>query len=207
MWVTGRSCAPPSMEPITRTSEMQTSYSQGDWPPRIECEALASAATPRWYAAQTIANHERRVASQLCGRAVEHFLPVYQSMRHWSDRRVCLARPLFPGYVFVHLPRLARLRVLEVPGVVRLVSFGGRPASLDDREIAAIERLLSMGYRAVPHPYLRVGRRVHIADGPLRGIEGIIVRRKNRARFVVSVDLISRAMAVEVTEAELEPRF
>src|ERR1700732_4829790 len=68
---------------------------------------------PRWYAAYTRANHERRVADQLAEREVEHFLPQYESIRKWKDRKVPLQRPLFPGYVFVHLALRERLRVLQ----------------------------------------------------------------------------------------------
>src|SRR5690348_1640448 len=76
-----------------------------------------------WYAAYTCANHEKQVASQLDVRVVEHFLPLYGSVRRWKDRRVTLDLPLFPGYVFIRLALQDRLRVLEIPGVVRLVGF------------------------------------------------------------------------------------
>jgi transcription termination/antitermination protein NusG len=185
----------PAIDPLT--SETSSWLSPG------EAADLAEAAAPRWYAVHTCANREWRVARQLAGRGVRHFLPAYRSVRQWSDRRVCLDRALFPGYVFVRLPALERLRVLEIPGVARLVSFAGRPAPLEDGEISAIERLLGAGYRAAPHPYLHPGRRVRLAAGPLRGLEGVIVRRKNRTRFVVSVDLIARSMAMEVSEADL----
>ncbi len=58
---------------------------------------------PRWYAAYTCANHEKRVAEQLGQRSIEHFLPLYERVRRWKDRRVRLQWPLFPGYVFVRL--------------------------------------------------------------------------------------------------------
>jgi transcription antitermination factor NusG len=159
---------------------------------------------PRWYAAYTSANHEKRVALQLQQRSVEHFLPVYASVRRWKDRRVTLQLPLFPGYVFVHMALRERLRVLEVPGVARLVGFDGTPAALPDEEIEALKRGLSSGVRAEPHPFLTVGRRVLIKGGPLVGVEGIVIRRKNRIRLVISLNLIQRAAAVEVEAADLE---
>src|SRR5690349_24405845 len=81
----------------------------------------------RWYAAYTSANHEKRVSEQLGVREVEHFLPLYASLRTWKDRRVKLELPLFPGYVFVRTALRNRLQVLQVPGVVRLVGFDGVP--------------------------------------------------------------------------------
>jgi len=90
---------------------------------------------PHWYAAYTCAKHEKRVGAELGARAVEHFLPLYSSVRRWKDRRVQLEFPLFPGYVFVRLALRDRLRVLQIPGVVRLVGFNGLPAALPDTPV------------------------------------------------------------------------
>src|SRR6266700_4843387 len=92
-------------------------------------DAVLSAALieERWYAAYTCANHEKCVAAELRARNLEHFLPLYTSVRRWRDRRVQLELPLFPGYVFVRLALLDRLRVVQIPSVVRMVGFGGLP--------------------------------------------------------------------------------
>jgi len=164
--------------------------------PTRYCEA-------RWYAAYTSANHEKRVSEQLGVREVEHFLPLYASLRRWKDRRVKLELPLFPGYVFVRTALRNRLQVLQVPGVVRLVGFDGAPTALPEDEIETLRTSLRDGLRAKPHPYLTVGRRVRVQAGPLAGLTGILLRRKSGARFVVSVDLIQRSVAVELSEAAL----
>jgi transcription antitermination factor NusG len=158
-----------------------------------------------WYAAYTRANHERRVAQELAERSVEHFLPQYQSRRKWKDREVELALPLFPGYVFVRMALERKLRVLQVPGVACLVSFAGKPVVVPAEEFARIQELLNRKVLATPHPYLSVGRRAHVLDGPFAGLEGIVVRRNKRNRLVISLDLIARSIAVELGEAKLEP--
>jgi transcription antitermination factor NusG len=173
---------------------------------RTEGGALPDAyLEPRWYAACTSANHEKRVAVQLGQRSVEHFLPLYASVRRWKDRRVHLQLPLFPGYVLVYLALRDRLQVLQVPGVARLVSFNGTPAALPQEEIEALRRSLANGLCAEPHAYLTIGRRVRVRAGALAGLEGILVRRKNRMRLVISLDLIMRSVAVEMDALELEP--
>lgn len=159
---------------------------------------------PRWYAAYTSANHEKRVAGQLAVRNVEHFLPTFSSVRRWKDRRVTLQLPLFPGYVFVRMELRNHLRVLEVPGVARLVGFGGPPVALPEEEIDALRRSLAGGLKVEPHPYLKVGRRVRVKSGSLTGLEGVLLRRKNSTRFVVSLDLIMRSVAVEIEGNEVE---
>ena len=162
---------------------------------------------PRWYAACTRANHEKRVAEQLEGRAVEYFLPLYKSVRRWKDRRVQLEMPLFSGYVFVRVPLGDRMQVLQIRGLAKLVGFGGSPVALPDEEIDALRVSLARGVRAEPHPYLTVGRRVRILAGSLAGQEGFLLRWKGSSRVVLSVELIQRSIAVEVDAANLEPAY
>jgi transcription antitermination factor NusG len=159
---------------------------------------------PHWYAVYTRANHEKRVAEQLGLRFVEHFLPSYNSVRRWKDRKVRLQMPLFPGYVFVRIPLSDQLRTLQIPSVVRIVGFNGSPTPLPEEEIQAIQNGLKWGICAEPHPYLTVGRRVRIVCGPLTGLQGIIVKNKNRTRVVISLGLIMRSVAVELDSAQLQ---
>jgi transcription antitermination factor NusG len=158
-----------------------------------------------WYAAYTHARHEKKVAEQLGERGIDHFLPVYRSVRRWKDRRKELDLVLFPGYVFVRLPLSDRLRVLQLEGVVRFVSFNGQPAALPGTDIDALKNGLTQGLRAEHHPYLTVGRRVKVVQGPLAGAQGILLRAKNNCRVVISIDAIMRSVSVEVDEADVLP--
>jgi transcription antitermination factor NusG len=160
---------------------------------------------PLWYAVYANANHEKRVAQQLEDRSIEHLLPLYESVRRWKDRRVRLQMPLFPGYVFVRLALRDRLQVLQIPSVVNLVSFGGHPAPLREAEIQAIRICLIHGNRVEPHPYLQVGRRARVKSGPLQGLEGIVLRRKNGLRLILSFEYLMRSVAVEIDDTDLEP--
>ncbi len=93
--------------------------------------------------------------------------------------------------------------MLQVPGVVRFVSFGGRPAPVDNAQIESLRSGIGNGVRAEPHPYLKIGRRVRVKHGPMAGTEGILVRKKDKLRVVISVDLIMRSVAVEIEAADL----
>jgi transcription antitermination factor NusG len=169
--------------------------------------SLPAASAACWYATYTHARHEKKVALQLEDRGIEHFLPVYRSVRRWKDRRKELDLVLFPGYVFVHLALSERLRVLQLPGVVRFVSFNGQPAGLPRAEIEALRSGLAQGVRAEHHPYLTVGRRVKVTHGPMAGAEGILLRAKNNCRIVISIDAIMRSIAVEINEEDVTPLF
>jgi len=160
---------------------------------------------PHWYATYTFANHEKGVVQQLERRSVECFLPLYESVRRWKDRRVRLQLPLFPGYVFVRLALRDRLQVLEIPSVVQLVGFGGHPTSMPVEEIETIRTCLIRRHPLQPHRYVRCGQRVRLSSGPLEGLTGIVVRQKNSTRLVVSLELLMRSVAVEIDSADFDP--
>lgn len=166
---------------------------------------LADCLDPRWYAAYTCANHEKRVREQLEQRSVESFLPVYETVRQWKDRRMRLQLPLFPGYLFVRMAVVDRLRVLQVPGVVRLVGFNGQLAALPDAEIEGLKKGLAGGVRAEPHPFLTVGRRVRVKRGPFEGRHGILLRKKGKLRLVLSIELILRSVVIDIDVDDVEP--
>ena len=159
----------------------------------------------KWYAAYTSAHHEKRVAEQLERRSVESFLPLYDSVRRWKDRRVRLQMPLFAGYVFVHISARDRLKVQQVPGVAHLVGFGGQLTPVPEEDIQAIRACLAGPNKVQPHRYLKRGQRVRVLNGPLTGLNGIIVRQKKQTRFVISFDLLQRSVAVEIDAADLSP--
>lgn len=156
-----------------------------------------------WYAAYTRCRHEKQVVNMLDARGVEHYLPLYECVHTWKDRRARVQLPLFPGYVFVHILLADRMRVLTAPGVIRLVG-NPAPAPLPLFELEAIRNYISQRLPAEPFPYITQGKRVRIKAGPLEGLEGIVVRRKSACRVIINLDLIMRSMAVEVAMSDLE---
>lgn len=160
-----------------------------------------------WYALRVKPNWERRVAHQLDRKGYEEFLPTYRVRRRWSDRWKELDLPLFPGYVFCRFAPQRSLCVVRTAGVVFVVSFGGTPAPVSDGEIAAIRKAVQSGLEVGPWPYLHVGHRVRIEDGPLAGVEGILVEIKSRRKLVVSVTLLQRSVAVELDGCRVFPAW
>ena len=157
-----------------------------------------------WYAAYTAARHEKVVAQQLTERRVETFLPLYRSLHRWKDRRKLVELALFPSYVFVRISPRDKLRILQVSGVVHLVSFNGQLAELPETEIDALRNGLEHDVYAEPYPYLRVGRRVRVVRGPMMGTEGLLVRKKDKYRVVISIDVLMRSVAVEIDGGDLQ---
>jgi transcription antitermination factor NusG len=160
-------------------------------------ESAASICTA-WYAVYTRHQHEKAVAQGLAGKQFDTFLPLYTSVRRWKDRSVRLWLPLFPGYVFLRGDLERRLPILTTPGVHFVVCLGGQPAPIPATEIDAVRRAVESTFQVEPYPFLRCGDRVRVTSGALEGIEGIVVRKKNSCRLVLSVELLEKSVAVEV---------
>jgi|ERR1041384_5573844 transcription antitermination factor NusG len=157
-----------------------------------------------WYAVYIRVNQEKRVADGLAGRGVPFYLPLYKTIRRRSDRKVALSLPLFPGYLFVHIPLTERLQVLEIPQVVRLVGSQKHPSVLPSREIDALRHGLSGQVPTEPCRYLTTGCRVRVVNGPFEGMEGILMGSTSKPRVVISIEVITRSFMVEVDQYDLE---
>jgi len=158
-----------------------------------------------WWALYTRHQHEKTVADMLAAKGFEVFLPLYESMRRWKDRQKMLSLPLFPCYVFVRGGLNRRLQVVTTPGVHMVLSHGERVALIPETEIDAIRKTLEGPFRVEPHPFLKCGERVRVIRGTLEGVEGILVRKKNQTRLVLSVAMVAQSVAVEIDAADVVP--
>jgi transcription antitermination factor NusG len=166
-----------------------------------------AAEQPEWYALHTRCRHEKRAAEELQEKGIRVFLPSYKEQRRWSDRRKIIEVPLFSCYVFVHLIAAspARLKALQVFGILKFVAFNGVPAAIPPAQIASVQTILERSKGFSPFRFVEVGQRVRIRGGALDGVEGVLVERKNDRRLVVSIDLIRQAMAVVIDGYDVEP--
>lgn len=151
-----------------------------------------------WFAVQVRSQREKTTAAFLHSEGYHCLLPLGKSRRRWSDRSRILDVPLFAGYLFCRFDPNYRLPILKAPGVIQIVGIGKRPVSVDADELAALQHLGKSGLAAQPFPFQRVGQRVRIEYGPLKGVTGVIVNIKSQCKLVLSVTLLQRSVAVEV---------
>ena len=170
-----------------------------------QIEAAEACSLAPWAAVYTRHQHEKTVAEMLTMKGFEVFLPLYESMRRWKDRRKLLNLPLFPGYVFLRGAQARRLPILTTPGVHMILCQGDNLAAIPEEEIQTIRRTLEGNYFVEPHPFLHCGERVRVKRGALCGIEGILVRKKNEFRLVLSVAMVAQSVAVEIDASDVEP--
>jgi transcription antitermination factor NusG len=112
--------------------------------------------------------------------------------------------PLFPQYVFGRFSLESHLKVTGLPSVTSIVGFGGIPARIRQEEIDVLKRVATQDL-IMPWPFLRVGERVRVRTGPLSGVEGFLAREKAGYRVVVNIEILQRAVAVELERDLLEP--
>ena len=159
----------------------------------------------RWFALWTRSRHEQVVREQLQHKAIEAFLPTVTRWSRWKDRKKRVDWPLFPGYCFARFNARERLPVLKCTGVVSIISFEGEPAPIPDHEIHGIRQLVESDLAYDPCPMIREGDMVEVKSGPLKGVVGRLMRKNDKARLVLSVDLIGQAVSVEVDAADVKP--
>jgi transcription antitermination factor NusG len=158
----------------------------------------------QWFAVYTTPRHEKAVARHFEVRQLEAFLPLYRSVHRWKNGcRVSVDQPLFASYVFVSLERGDYIRALQTPGVLCLVGRGREPAPLPTFEIESLRSGLALRHFE-PHPYLVAGKRVRIHSGALAGMVGVLVRKKNHLRVILTLDLIMQSASVEIGIDEIE---
>lgn len=161
--------------------------------------------TASWWAIYTRHQHEKVLAEMLSLKGFEVFLPLFESTRRWKDRKKVLSLPLFPCYLFVRGNLERKFQVLTTPGVHMILQHGQHIATIPEAEIEAIQRVVDQRCGVEPHPYLKCGTRVRVVRGFLEGVQGILIRKKNLCRLVISVDMLAQSVAVEVDASDVEP--
>ncbi len=155
----------------------------------------------KWYALRTKSRHEQKVTDRLLSKKIHAFLPTIEVWSRRKDRKKRITQPMFPGYLFVEceLTKDAWLEIVKTPGAANLLGYADKPVPVPEEQVHSIQKLVESGLHVRHHPYLDAGDRVQVVDGPLKGAEGIMVGViEKRQRLVISVDLLNRAVEVEI---------
>ena len=156
--------------------------------------------TNAWYAVSTRSHFEPTVAADLSAKGIESYLPAVREVHQWKDRKKTVDVPLFPGYVFARFADTdqARLLVLRVRGAVRILGQNNAIEPIPDPQIEGVRHLLQSQRHFALHPFLCEGALVRVKAGPLKGVEGLLVRVKNESRLVLTVNVLSQSVSTEI---------
>jgi len=174
-------------------------------PDVIYNSATDANAPAHWYALQTRARHEKAIAARLQSHSLEVFLPFHRSARTWKNGlHVQVDMPLFSCYLFVRSTIYDRLRILQTPGVLGFAATTASPTAIPDSDMEMMKKATE-NCKAEPHPYLSAGDPVCVIAGPFAGLQGILTRRKQEYRVVLTIQAIMRSVVVEVSEFDIAP--
>lgn len=159
----------------------------------------------QWYAVQTKSNFERSLAAELQLKGITSFCPEVAELRQWADRKKTIMQPIFKGYVFAKFPNQgeSKVYVLNCSGAVRILGTQNGIEAIPETEIEAI-RIAVESYKCSRHAGLEEGAWVKVKRGPLKSVEGRLVRIKNEARLVLTISMLSQSVAAEIDLRDVE---
>lgn len=159
---------------------------------------------PYWYVLHTKCHHEKSAALRLEGKGFEPFVPVRTIVRKWKDRKKKVEFPIFPGYLFIKMPLIKKIEVLQTPGIVRIVGQG-RPETVSENQIHAIRTIIQAEFEYDPYPYLVPGIDVEVIRGPLKGVRGVLEEKRSKHRLIINLEMINNCVATEIDAEDVKP--
>ncbi len=158
----------------------------------------------KWYVVYTRPRYEKKVERYLSEKDIECYLPLVKSLRKWSDRKKWVYLPLFSSYVFIKINEKEHFEVLNTQGVVRFISFEGRPAVIPDKQIEEIKWLLSNEVETeTVDKKLEPGTMVEIIKGPLRGFKAEMIYYNNKRNILIRLEQLGKVILVKVNENQV----
>jgi transcription antitermination factor NusG len=153
--------------------------------------------------AHTKPRAEKKLAEYLKKKGLPHFLPLLRRKNVGHREVRWFHVPLFPGYVFVDTAAAERTVFFDSRKVAKVIETDDQPAIRRDLENVA--RALQADDRLLEARWAEVGKPVRIVRGNFKGLTGEIVRLPSGTRLIVRVQIISRAVSLEVDESVVEP--
>lgn len=160
-----------------------------------------------WFALYVKSRYEFVTNGELQKKGIATFLPSVKRWRLWKDRRKLIEFPLFPGYLFVNLsPKFEEFtNVLKTRGAVTFVSAEpGHPAAVSHEEINSLKLLIESGNELDIYPYLKEGIWIRVRRGPLKGAEGVLIKREDQQIFLVNMHLLGRSVGIKIYADDIE---
>jgi transcription antitermination factor NusG len=155
----------------------------------------------RWFAIKVRSGGEPAAAMALSMRGLEVYSPMRQERRRYSDRMKVVQVAMFPGYIFCRFDISKKVTVLSCRGIEYIVGFSGEPTPINESDLHGIRRLIELGADITPR--LEAGQRVRVIRGPLKGVDGVLLRDGKGPRLAVTIELLRRSVALHVNEEDL----
>ncbi len=162
----------------------------------------------KWYAIYTKPRWEKKVADRLEEKEIEHYLPMVKTLKIWSDRKKWVQEPLFKSYIFVHVRKEEYLPAIQTPGAVRYITFEKKAVAIPPVQIEAIKTFVNSGEELISESAdMKIGDRVSVTRGSLKGLEGTLVEFHNKHRVRIMIEGIRQSLHIKVPVSFLAPIY
>ena len=158
----------------------------------------------KWYAIYTKPRWEKKLAERLEEKRIEHYLPLVKTLKLWSDRKKWVQEPLFKSYIFVHVSNEEYLPAIQTPGAVKYITFERKAVSIPPLQIEAIKTFVESGDDMISDsPEMKIGDRVRVIRGTLKGLEGTLVEFHQKHRVRVMIEGIQQSLHIKIPRSFL----
>lgn len=156
-----------------------------------------------WLVCHTKPRCEKKFAALMAAEKFEHYLPLIDSVRRYAQQTKRFTKPLFPGYVFAHVPMEKKARIYQQDLLARAIVVENEAQFL--HQLADVKAIVASGFELSVMPLLTKGRRVRIVGGPLHGVEGFVDDPAHPQGIVIAIDVLQQGLHVKVPAENLEP--
>jgi transcriptional antiterminator RfaH len=159
-----------------------------------------------WYILKTKSNHEKKVFNQLVDKGFLAFLPLYETIRIWSDRKKKVEIPLIPTYVFVKCAEPELIKAAQTTGVAWIMRDVRQYAIVHDHEIENLRIFLSedVENQVIDLDKYETGEIVKVTYGPFQGMIGTALNLQSEYRVKIEISSLGANFTVSVPKSQLE---
>ena len=159
----------------------------------------------KWYPVYTLPRNEKKANAALSSKGVETYLPLRRQLKQWSDRKKWVDEPFITSYLFVRIPAQAQREVLNTRGIARFIYFGGKVASMPDRQMSDLKLLMASPLELeITEEHLLPGEMVIIKAGPLKGMTGEIVSYRSQKQLALRLGDLSCSIIIHAAASMIE---
>ena len=153
----------------------------------------------RWYPVYTLPRNEKKAYAALISKGIETYLPLRRQLKQWSDRKKWIDEPFIKSYLFVQIQEHKQTEVLMTKGVARFIYFGGKIASMPDRQIDDLKLLLASSVELeITEENLLPGEQILIKAGLLKGMTAEVISYRSQRQLALRLESLGCSIVIHM---------
>ncbi len=159
-----------------------------------------------WTPVRTKPRQEKKFAEYCRSNSLNFYLPLRKKVKRYQRRDVEFYIPMFSGYVFCSLNQELYQKVLRSNRIVYRLQMDELNEKILIRELQGIQMFekLAVESELIVRPELVNGSRISVRSGPLKGMNGIVEKRKGKAIITINVEILGQSVSTEIDVEDIE---